>query len=184
MSDIVIVDTNVFSNMLNIPGYNRDHAVVITCFKHFIDASASFLLPLAAVYETGNHVGRIRDGNQRRRFAKVFRDRVTEALQGAAPWSPVLYPDAEQLVEWLREFPEYAMRNEMGLADFSIMKDWEVTRALHRHRRVRIWSLDSDLQSYDTGFPDRKARRSSRGRSRSAKGSTRRRGRATRSSTR
>ena len=151
MSEIVIIDTSVFSNMLNVPGYNDDHAAVITCFKHFIGADANFLPPLAAVYETGNHVGRVPDGKQRRRFAKVFRDRVTEALHGKAYWVPIRYPDDEQLVEWLREFPEYAMRNKMGLADFSIMKDWEATRDRHLGRRVRIWSFDKHLKDYDTG---------------------------------
>ena len=152
MSEIVIIDTSVFSNILNVPGYNDDHAATITYFKQLIDADASFLLPLAAVFETGNHIGRIADGTRRRHFAEAFRNRVTEALQGEAHWFPIRYPDDERLVEWLREFPEYAMTG-MGLADFSIMKDWEATRVLHRHRRVRIWSDDSDLQSYDTGFP-------------------------------
>lgn len=67
--------------MLNIPGYNRDHAVVITCFKHFIDAGASFLLPLAAVYEAGNHVGRIRDGNT---WRPTMRALLSAAMRGAA----------------------------------------------------------------------------------------------------
>ena len=150
MSEIRIVDTSIFSNVLNIPGYNSHHAAVVTCFKHLIDAGASFLLPLAAVYETGNHVGRIPDGKQRRRFAQVFRDRVTEALQGTAHWFPVRYPDNEQFVGWLREFPEYAM-TEMGLADFSIKKEWDATCDFHPGWRVRIWSLDEHLKGYDTG---------------------------------
>ncbi len=150
MSEIVIIDTTVFSNVLNIPGYNGDHAAIVGRFKHFLDADASFLLPLAAMFETGNHIGRITDGNQRRRFAKAFRDRVTEALRGHAYWFPVRYPDDDELVEWLREFPDFAMTG-MGLADFSIKKEWESTRDRHPGRRVRIWSLDKHLIGYDTG---------------------------------
>ena len=152
MSEIIIVDTSVFSNVLNVPGYNGDHDAIVTLFEQFIDADANFLLPLSAVFETGNHIGRISDGNQRRHYAEVFRDRVTEALHGRAYWFPTRYPDGEQFVEWLREFPNSAMTG-MGLADFTIMKEWEATRALHPRRRVRIWSIDSDLKSYDTGFP-------------------------------
>ena len=35
------------------------------------------------------------------------------------------------------------------LADLSIIKEWERNCALHPMSRVRIWSLDSDLASYD-----------------------------------
>lgn len=150
MSEVIIVDTSIFSNILDVPGYNNHHAAIVNSFSEFIDADANFLLPLAAVFETGNHIGRIANGSQRRRFAKIFRDRVTEALQGKAPWFPIRYPDNERLVGWLRKFPKYAMTG-MGLADFSIKKEWESTCILHPGRRVRIWSLDKHLKSYDTG---------------------------------
>lgn len=157
MPEIVIIDTSIFSNVLNVPDYNGDHATTITLFEEFIYADASFLLPLAAVFETGNHIGRIADGTRRRHYAEAFRDRVTEALQGRAYWFPTRYPDNERLVEWLREFPDSAMTG-MGLADFSIKKEWDATRALNPGRRVRIWSLDKHLKGYDTG-PRRPTRR-------------------------
>ena len=150
MSEVIIVDTSIFSNVLNIPGYNGDHAAIVRCFRRSLNADASFLLPLAAVFETGNHIGRITDGTRRRRFAEAFRDRVTEALRGEAHWFPIRYPDNERLVEWLGEFPDSAMTG-MGLADFSIKKEWDATCVLHPGRRVRIWSLDKHLRGYDTG---------------------------------
>lgn len=35
------------------------------------------------------------------------------------------------------------------MGDLSIIKAWEAARTRHPNRRVRIWSLDGDLQSYD-----------------------------------
>ena len=43
---------------------------------------------------------------------------------------------------------DYAMRGP-DMSDLSIIKAWEVACAHHPRRRVRIWSLDQDLQGYD-----------------------------------
>ena len=148
MSDIVIVDTSVLLNVLDVPEFNQHQAAVFAQFKELLNSSASFLLPMAAIFETGNHIARLSDGGLRRRYAEIFRDRIREALEGTAPWVPIRFPDSQQLAGWLDDFPDCAMRGP-GMSDLSIIKAWEIECSRHPSRRIRIWSLDQHLQGYD-----------------------------------
>ena len=148
MSDIVIVDTSVLLNVFDVPAFNQHRAEVFVRFEELLDAGASFLLPIAAILETGDHIADLSGGRQRRRYAEMFRDRIREALKGEAPWVPIRFPDSRQLAEWLNSFPDYAMRGP-DMSDLSIIKAWEAECTRHPSRRVRIWSLDRHLQGYD-----------------------------------
>ncbi len=76
MSGIVIVDTSVFLNVLDVPGFNQDREADLSQFSDFIEAGANLLLPIAAIFEAGNHIAQLADGQQRRRYAETFKDRV------------------------------------------------------------------------------------------------------------
>ena len=148
MASVVIVDTSVFLNLLNVPGFNQDRSTVISQFEDYIKSDSSFLLPVTSVFETGNHIGQLSSGGDRRRYAGIFREQVRQALEEEAPWVLVPLPHSEELSAWLVEFPDFAMRG-VGLVDLSIIRMWE--EACHRHRaqRVVIWSLDNHLEGYD-----------------------------------
>ena len=148
MSDIVIIDTSVLLNVLDVPAFNQHREEVFIRFEEHLDAGASFLLPMAAIFETGDHIADLRNGGQRRRYAEIFRRRIREALEGEAPWVPISFPDSRQLAEWLNSFPDHTMRGP-DLSDLSIIKAWEVECTRHLSRRVLIWSLDQHLQGYD-----------------------------------
>lgn len=157
MSAIVLLDTSVYLNVLDVPGCNQDRADVFEQFKVSIASGDHFLLPLAAVWETGNHIADLGDGQTRRRYAQLLCTDVTKAFKGEVPYRATHFPDREQFLLWLQDFPDMAMRNKsekkqregMSLADLSIMKEWEHTCSRHPMSRVRIWSLDSDLSGYD-----------------------------------
>lgn len=148
MSAIVITDTSVWLNVLNVPTLNQNRAEVLKEFEELLDSGANFLLPMATIFETGDHIADLRDGRLRRKYAEVFRDQVREALKGNAPWVPIRLLDPEQLAEWLDSFPASSMRGQ-DLSDLSILKAWEVECARHSCRRVYLWSLDKDLSGYD-----------------------------------
>ena len=130
-----IVDTSVLLNVLD-------------RFGELLDAGASILLPLGAVFETGNHIADVPDGRQRRRYAAAFTDQVQRALKREAPWTLAPLPDADQLLGWLDTFPDEAMKR-LGMVDLSIRKEWERACGQHPHRRVVIWALDQHLAGYD-----------------------------------
>lgn len=157
MSGIVLLDTSVYLNVLDVPGYNQGRADVLDEFRDCITEGDYFLLPLATVWETGNHIADLGDGQTRRRYAQSLLDDVTKAFNGNVPYSATHFPAREEFLAWLGDFPDMAMRNKsvkkqregISLADLSIIKEWQQNCARHAMSRVRIWSLDSDLAGYD-----------------------------------
>lgn len=145
---VVIVDTSVLLNLLDVPGRNQDRDAVLGRFGELSDAGVNLLLPIAAIFEAGNHIAHLSDGRQRRDHAQRFSARVREALNGQAPWTVTPLPSTRELADWLSDFPESAMR-KVGMGDLSIVKAWESACAKHPQHRVSIWSLDQDLAGYD-----------------------------------
>jgi hypothetical protein len=145
---ICIVDTSVFCNILDVPGFNQVRNDALGTLEQYLREGHTLLLPLAAVYETGNHVAHVADGGARRGTALRFVEEVRKAISGDAPWTTTPLPDAQALFDWLDEFPDHAMR-EVGLADVSIIKEFDRQCELHRARRVFVWSYDRHLQGYD-----------------------------------
>lgn len=148
VGSVVLVDTSILLNVLDIPGFNQHVTEVRGELPRLIDAGDSLLLPIAAIVETGNHIAHLPDGNQRRKFATIFVEEVGKALSGEAPWRPTRVPDAVKLAEWLHDFPDQAMRR-IGVGDLTIIREWEAACEFHPTLRVRIWSLDRHLKGYD-----------------------------------
>lgn len=157
MSDIVLLDSSVYLNVLDVPGFNQEKISVLENFAQSIANKDHFLLPLAAVWETGNHIAHLSDGATRRRYANELAEDVTRAFNGDVPYRATHFPDRGEFLRWLAAFPDVAMRNKskdktregISLADLSIIKEWERNCELHPMSRVRIWSLDGDLAGYD-----------------------------------
>lgn len=145
---ICIVDTSVFCNILDVPRRNQAREQAFEELHGFLEAGHTLLLPLAAVYETGNHIAHIGGGRRRREAAVRFVDEVRKAINGSSPWTPTPIPDQQATLGWLDEFPDMAMR-EISLADLSIIKEFEKQCELHRMRRVFIWSYDEDLSGHN-----------------------------------
>jgi hypothetical protein len=157
MSEIVLLDTSVYLNVLDVPSFNQDREAVLTNFKLRIEVQDSFLLPMATILETGNHIADLRDGGARYKYAMKLVKDVTSAVNGDLPYRPTYFPEKEEFLLWLTKFPDYAKKNKaecqtregVSLTDLAIIKEWERTRARHSMSRVLIWSLDRDLMGYD-----------------------------------
>jgi len=113
-----------------------------------IKEDESLLLPMSAILETGNHIGQNGNGRQRRQAAKRFVDLIQQAIRGETPFEATTFFGQEALLEWLGEFPDWASRGS-GLADLTIVKEFERQCSLNPMRRVYIWSNDQHLSSYD-----------------------------------
>jgi hypothetical protein len=157
MSDIVLLDTSVYLNVLDVPSCNQDRVAILREFECSIDQGDYFLLPLAVVWETGNHIADLGDGRTRRTFAQKLVADVARAFKGDVPYRATHFPERDEFLRWLSDFPDMTMRNKTewklregtSLADLSIIKEWERSCVLHPMSRVRVWSLDSDLAGYD-----------------------------------
>jgi hypothetical protein len=147
---IVILDTSVFVEILDLPGLASDAEQTRDELEGWIRAKAALLLPIAVIIETGNHIAQLSSGHLRHEAATRFVDVVAEALEGNSPFAPTPSFDVDELREWLPEFIGHATRG-VGIADASLIELWERQRELNPARRVLIWSFDKDLSGYDTG---------------------------------
>jgi len=147
---ICIVDTSVFCNILEVPNLCQDREEVFDQLEELLDEGATLLLPLATIYETGNHIAQNGDGRQRRKAAERFGEQVDLALRGENPFTPTDINEEGELRRWLARFPDYAER-EVGFGDMSIVEAFRGQCDRHPSRRVFIWAIDSDLSNYDRG---------------------------------
>lgn len=148
MSAIVIVDTSVLLNILDVPGRNERWAEVLTELAKLIEAGDHLFIPMAAIVEVGNHIAQLGNGAQRRSSAERFVAEVRKALSDEAPWKPINFPSSSEMLGWLDAFPDVAMQG-LGMGDLAIKKEWETLCAKYRMSRVRVWTLDHDLAGLD-----------------------------------
>lgn len=150
MRAVCLVDTTVFVEILNLPFMANQHATIMQQLKDKIGKKESLFLPMATVLETGNHIGQIADGNQRRQRAGTFVNQVQLAIDCQSPFTSINFLEANDMRRWLVEFPNWVSQ-KMGLGDLSIKHDWDRLCEQNQRRRVYIWSLDHHLSGYDTG---------------------------------
>ena len=149
MSSIVLIDTSVLLNVLDVPGRNQNRAEVLGLLEEKIDSEDHLFIPLATIIETGNHLAHLPgSGGLRRTYADRFVSTVQEAINNQAPWRLMALPDVEHVLNWLSDFPDSAMR-QVGMGDQSIKKDWEELCRKYSMSRVLVWSVDGDLSGLD-----------------------------------
>lgn len=153
MREIYLIDTSVFCRILRVPNMcsNHEHREALAEMVRLTSRAGittTLLLPMATIYETGNHIAQNGDGNVKRKAALRFTRQVQAAFDGQAPWTPTPLPELREMSTWLAEFPDRAMAG-VGLGDLSIIKTFEQQCELNPLSRVRIWSYDADLGGYD-----------------------------------
>jgi hypothetical protein len=147
---VCVVDRSVLCELLAVPGKSQRHAEALAQFEEKQESGHQFVLPIAALVETGNHIAHIKNGRARRDVAERFVQLATNALDRRSPFAPTAMPDLSTVRGWLNRFADDATRG-VGIADRSIIAVWEAKRELHARAkyRVYIWSFDDHLSSYD-----------------------------------
>lgn len=155
LSSISLIDTSIFLNVLNVPNCNQSRDKVFQDFKDYAGAGCTFLLPMATILETGNHIAQNGDGNQRRKTAQAFVRTIQQSFSGESPWQPIDFPSPQEINTWLQQFPDLAGQNKgpkklegTSFGDFTIIQDFKKTCQRFPLREVFIWSLDQDLAKY------------------------------------
>ncbi len=146
---IWLIDTSVLLNVMDVPNINQEQrALILNQFKERIERGDTFLLPYAAIVETGNHIAQLK-GDYPFIYATKFVAQVKAALNGNSPWKPLKFPTNKDLNSWLDGFPKFASEG-IGFADYSMIKEWEEQKPLYTAYSLRIWSLDKGLQGYES----------------------------------
>lgn len=156
MGAVCIIDTSVFLNLLNVPGRNQDKTSVSQAFLDFAELEVTFILPMATIIETGNHIAQNGNGSIRRQTAIRFCDAARGAFEGKAPYQMSEFPNTTEILEWLDRFPAAAGQNKSptktsegtSFGDLSIIAEYEKCVSRFPMTEVFIWSLDSDLNIY------------------------------------
>ncbi|AYF88156.1 hypothetical protein D6Z43_13725 [Pseudomonas sp. DY-1] len=156
MSAICLIDTSIFLNILNVPGRNNEVAQVTQSYQEYVELGCTFILPMATILETGNHIAQNGNGAVRLCTAKRFCEAVAGAFSGEAPWRPSEFPNSSEVTSWINEFPPLAGQNKSpskttegtSFGDLSIIKEYEKCLRKFSMSEVFIWSLDSDLCNY------------------------------------
>ena len=150
MKSVCLIDTSVFLEILNVPGKAGMHGLIIRELEEKIRDGEGLFLPMATIFETGNHIGQNGDGSQRRDCALKFVAQVELAIDRKSPFVPLNFVEASVMRAWLAEFPNWA-RDGSGLGDLSIVHDWQRLCQQNKARRVYIWTHDTThLAGYDT----------------------------------
>jgi len=145
---ICLIDTTIFCEILNVPDCTANRNEVMRHLQRHLENGTTLLLPLAVIFETGAHIAQNGDGRLRRDTAERFVEYVREALQGGAPWKPTPFPQNDEILIWINNFPDVAM-TELSFADQSIIEEFHRQCRLNQGRRVFIWSHDHHLSAYD-----------------------------------
>lgn len=156
MTSVCIIDTSVLLNLLNVPGKNQDKDQVMQSYAEYVDLEVVFILPMATILETGNHIAQNGNGYLRRQTAERFCDVIKGSFNGEAPYRTSEFPDIKTVMSWIDDFPDVAGRNKSAqqigegtsFGDLSIIKEFEKCVARFSMSEVFIWSLDCDLSQY------------------------------------
>ncbi len=155
MSSICLIDTSIFLEFLNIPNYNQNRDAILQKFLEYSQLGCTFLLPMATILETGNHIAQNGNGRIRRKTAERFVETVKSAFTGQIPWSPTEFPQTTEILEWIDQFPDLAGRNKApnkpegtSFGDLSIIEEFHKACKRFSMSEVFIWSLDQDLENY------------------------------------
>ena len=148
MSAIVIVDSSVLLNIIDVPGRNQRRMEVLDRLAALIDSEDHLFIPMAAIVEVGNHIAHVANGAHRRAAAQRFVKEVRSALADEAPWKPINFPSNQEVLSWLDAFPDSAT-NGVGMGDLSIRQEWASCCHRYAMSRVWVWTLDRDLAGLD-----------------------------------
>ena len=148
MSSIVIVDSSVLLNIMDVPDRNQHKLQVLGRLEQLIENGDHLFIPMAAIVEVGNLIAHVKNGTQRRAAAERFVKEVRSALANEAPWKPITFPSNQELLGWLEAFPDSASKG-IGMGDLSIKQEWQSSCDRFPLSRVWVWTLDGDMAGLD-----------------------------------
>lgn len=148
MSNVHFIDTSVLVELLDVPNMNDRHAQAQEEYNKLVAKGDVFVLPIAVLVETGNHIAHISNGTLRYQVANRFSALVQKAIKSEDNWNTVPSIPMETLETIINQFPDQA-NNQTGFGDISIIEQfndyWQNRQPIGE---MRIWAFDVHLQGY------------------------------------
>lgn len=145
MNIVHFVDTCVMDNLLDVPGWNNDRTRIIEEYTRLSENGDTFVLPVAVLVETGNHIAQARYNKYE--IADKFAKLIHGAIDGTNNWNVRPSITKTVLDNILSLYPSNAARS-IGFGDTSIQEQFEEYWVEKQPiGEMRIWTLDDDLSS-------------------------------------
>lgn len=156
MRKVTFIDTSVFTNILEVPGFCQDADEVKNEYAVRV-LDEKFVLPITTIIETGNHVSQVKNGELRRDSAKKFSEAIKMVAENRAPfelntvsWGNSFLLSVLSGAETGSTLIEHAS-NGVGTGDLSILAEANLFRSRTQGGiRVDVWTLDGGLSAYST----------------------------------
>jgi hypothetical protein len=168
MSKVLIIDTSILCVYLGVPGketcgYDNDkwdQKRVIERFQVEEKQGTKFILPLATIIETGNHIAQA--NSRRYEIAQTFADILVKVADGIIPWQVFTTEveelwTPEQLKQLATEWPSLASR-KISIGDATIKTVAEYYAKTSSTLQVEIFTGDGGLKAYEPVSPPPKRR--------------------------
>ncbi|MGD1805154.1 hypothetical protein ACP6PL_06895 [Dapis sp. BLCC M126] len=155
MKKVLIIDTSILCVYLEVPGKetcgsesNKWNKIKVDeILKKEEEAKTTFVLPLATIIETGNHIAQA--PTKRYEIAKELANIMKLTAYNQTPWAAFIEPsvlwNAENLKQLANEFPNFASRGfALGDATIKQIADYYNKQG----NQVEILTGDENLKSY------------------------------------
>lgn len=169
MKKVLIIDTSILCVWLDVPGmelvgHDNDRWDKTRVEKKILEEElnkSTFVLPLASIIETGNHIAKA--SRNRRKCAQRLADLMVKSAKKETPWAAFSEHtelwSPEKLEQLAKEWPELASQ-KISLADATIKNVAEFYSKMPYH--VEIWTGDQGLKAYEPirieSYPRRRSR--------------------------
>lgn len=148
---VTFVDTSVLRELLGPPLGGEPQRVKAELSAR-VHSGQQFVLPVTAVIETGNAIGRATNGDDRRRLAGAFREVLLTALGPSPPWilNGAQWDRAsiEMLIGSVNSEPfEGLVQRGISVGDLAVLTEAQQYAQRVDHIAVKIWTLDAELRA-------------------------------------
>jgi hypothetical protein len=156
MHSVVIIDTNVLCAWLKVPGKETcgsgsnllDYKVADSLVKERISSKSTFVLPLAVIIETGNHISQA--PADRYEAAKRLAALMAKTAEQESPWAAFVHQtklwDAAEITRLSEEWPELA-KAKLSMGDVTIKRLAEFYA--QSGFTVELMTADDGLKAYE-----------------------------------
>jgi hypothetical protein len=161
---LLIIDTSVFCVWLDIPekntckdefGKTLTSKEIQTKIIDYDKKGYQFVLPMAVIIETGNHIAQIKTQNLRIEKAKQFAEHITKSLDATTPWmafnnQKALF-ETENLREMIMTWENEVYKTQQGqkgisMGDIAIL---QIKYYFEQNYEVEIFTGDTGLRYFD-----------------------------------
>ncbi|WP_009632213.1 hypothetical protein [Synechocystis sp. PCC 7509] len=160
MKKVLVIDTSILCVYLEVPGKDTcgsnkdqwDKQRVDDLLKKEVQESTIFVLPLAAIIETGNHIAQA--VTKRYEIAQALAEIILKTAKQETPWAAfteqsVLW-DTQGLKNLAAEWPELA-KQKLSIGDATIISVAEYYAKMGS--TVKILTADKGLEAYQPITP-------------------------------